>query len=82
MLLDVELEKEGGLLTAENLKKFLKGEHIIKIESSSDIFTGHQKGRARLKIRAQKEREPEIKEKLKKAGIRVKDHKLMEVRKK
>lgn len=82
MMLDVELEKEGGLLTADNLKKFLKGEHIIKIESSSDIFTGQPKGRARLKIRAQKEREPEIKQKLKSAGIKVKDHKIKEVRKK
>lgn len=39
-MLDMELESGAGTLTAENLKKFLKGEHIIKIESATDIMTG------------------------------------------
>lgn len=55
-MLDMELESGAGTLTAENLKKFLKGEHIIKIESATDIMTGRQKGKARLRVRAQKSR--------------------------
>ncbi len=81
LMLDIELEKEGGFLTADNLKRFLKGEHIIKIESASDLLTGRQKGKARLCIRAEKSRGGEIKAKLQKAGVKVREHKVKEVRK-